>query len=70
MELINLWNSSHTFNTSHPTIKLEYEYSHKSVHFLETRIYINESKLLESGLYIKPTDRTLLLHHDSFHLTL
>ena len=42
-------------NTSHPTIKFEYEYSHKSVHFLE------------SDLYIKPTDRRLLLHHDSFH---
>ena len=54
-------------NTSHPTIKFEYEYSHKSVHFLDTRIYINESNLLESDLYIKPTDRTLLLHHDSFH---
>ena len=54
-------------NTSHPTIKFEYEYSHKSVHFLDTRICINESNLLESDLYIKPTDRTLLLHHDSFH---
>ena len=54
-------------NPSHPTIKFEYEYSHKSVHFLDTRIHINESNLVESDLYIKPTDRTLLLHHDSFH---
>ena len=56
-------------NPSHPTIKFEYEYSHKSVHFLDTRIHINESNLVESDLYIKPTDRTLLLHHDPFTLT-
>jgi hypothetical protein len=54
-------------NQFHPTIKFDYTHSHKSVNFLDTTIYINPNNKLESDLYIKPTDRTLLLHHNSFH---
>ncbi len=54
-------------NEFHPTIKFDYTYSHESVNFLDTTIYINPNDKLESDLYIKPTDRTLMLHHNSFH---
>lgn len=54
-------------NLIHPTIKFDYTFSHKTVNFLDTTIYLNNNNQLESDLYIKPTDRTLLLHHNSFH---
>ena len=54
-------------NNFHPTIKFDYTYSYKSVNFLDTTVYINPNNKLESDLYIKPTDRTLLLHQNSFH---
>jgi hypothetical protein len=54
-------------NKLHTTIKFEYEYSTKTVHFLYTRIYVNEQNKLESDVYIKPTDKTMLLHNTSFH---
>ena len=54
-------------NRSHPTIKFEYTFSTQSVNFLDTTIYINSTGKLESDLYIRPTDRTLLLHQTSFH---
>ena len=51
-------------NKFHPTIKFDCTYSHKTVNFLDTTIYINSNNKLESDLYIKPTDRTLLLHNN------
>ena len=54
-------------NEFHPTIKFDYTYSHKYVNFLDTTIYLNSLNKFESDLYIKPTDRTLLLHNNSFH---
>ena len=54
-------------NNAHATIKFDYEYSLTSVNFLDTTIYINNNNNLESQLYIKPTDKTLLLHNTSFH---
>ena len=53
----------------HLTIKLDYTYSSTSVNFLDTTIYINNHNQFESDLYIKPTDRTLLLHNYLFHPT-
>ena len=41
--------------------------SDKSVNFLDTTIYINTDNKLESDIYVKQTDRTLLLHNDSFY---
>ena len=35
-------------NHFHPTIKFDYEYSDKSVHFLDTTIYFNDKHQLES----------------------
>ena len=57
----------HHINNFHPTIKFEIEYSYERVHFLDTNIYINNLKQLESDLFIKPTDKALLLHNESFH---
>ena len=54
-------------NEFHPTIKFDHTYSLETVNFLDTTIYINSNNKLESDLYIKPTDRTLLLHNNSFH---
>jgi hypothetical protein len=57
----------HYINNFHPTIKFEFEYSCERVHFLDTSIYINNLNQLESDLFIKPTDKALLLHNGSFH---
>ena len=54
-------------NNFHPAIKFDYTFSSHSVNFLDTTIYTNTSHRLESDLYIKPTDRTLLLHQSSSH---
>ena len=54
-------------NNMHPTIEFDYTYSEKSVNFLYITIYINSTGKLESDLYIRHTDRTLLLHQNSFH---
>ena len=54
-------------NEFHPTIKFDYTYSHESVNFLDTTIYTNPNDKLESDLHIKPTDRTFMLHYNSFH---
>ena len=39
----------------------------QTVHFPDTKIYVNERYKLESEIYIKLTDKTMLLHNTSFH---
>ena len=39
-----------------------------AVKFLYTTIYINSINKLESNLYVKPIDRTLLLHENCLHI--
>ena len=51
-------------NNFNPTVKFDFCFSDKSVNFLDTTIRNNK---LQSDLYIKPTDKTLLLHQSSFH---
>ena len=53
--------------TVHPTIQFEMEHSKNQVHFLDTTIFINKERKLESTLYVKPTDICSLLHKQSFH---
>jgi hypothetical protein len=68
MEVVNIVQEVlYYINNFHPTIKSEFEYSYERVHFLDTSIYINNLNLLESDLFIKPTDKALLLHNGSFH---
>ena len=56
-------------NTFHLTIKFSHTQSHTSINFLDTTILPTKQRTLQSTLYIKPTDKGLLLHHASHHLT-
>lgn len=56
-----------TANTLHPTIKFTFESSDSQVHFLDTTVYLDESRRIRTTLYRKPTDKNLLLHYDSHH---
>ena len=54
-------------NSLYPSIKLEFEYSRTRVHHLDTVIYVNENRELESTIYRKPTDKHMLLSYKSYH---
>ena len=54
-------------NTKHPSIKFDYEVSKTSIPFLDTRIYIDENRQLQTTLYTKPTDTHNYLHYKSAH---
>ena len=54
-------------NTKHPLIKFNYEVSKKLIPFLDTRIYIDENRQLQTTLYTKPTDTHNYLHYKSAH---
>ena len=54
-------------NNFHKTIKFEHNSSPKQINFLDTTIFFNSIGQLKSKLYVKPTDRTMLLAYNSFH---
>ena len=54
-------------NNFHKTIKFEHTSSPRQINFLDTTIFFNSIVKLESKLYVKPTDRTMLLAYNSFH---
>jgi len=54
-------------NTKHDSIKFDYETSTKSIAFLDTLIYIDEKRHLQTTLYTKPTDTHNYLHSKSSH---
>ncbi|XP_057297959.1 uncharacterized protein LOC130628918 [Hydractinia symbiolongicarpus] len=54
-------------NKIHPSIKFTFEYSKSDIPFLDTRIYIDQSRKLQTTLFRKPTDRMMLLHYSSEH---
>ena len=54
-------------NTKHDSIKFDYETSTKSIAFLDTLIYIDEKRYLQTTLYTKPTDTHNCLHSKSSH---
>ena len=56
-------------NTFHPIIKFSHQQSYTSINFLDTTILLTKEHTLQSTLYIKPTDKSLLLHHASHHPT-
>ena len=56
-----------TANTQHPTIKFTFEHSYSKVNFLDTTVYLDDTRRLRTTLYRKPTDKNLLLHYDSHH---
>ena len=54
-------------NCLHETIKFTAQQSEKEISFLDTIIYVNKERKLESNLFVKPTDICTLLHKESFH---
>ncbi|KXJ09041.1 hypothetical protein AC249_AIPGENE26933 [Exaiptasia diaphana] len=54
-------------NAFHPNIKFQSSISATSINFLDTTIYITPDRRLESTIYIKPTDSSLLIHYTSHH---
>ena len=54
-------------NMKHESIKFDHEKSTKSVAFLDTLIYIDEKRQLQTTLYTKPTDTHNYLHFKSSH---
>ena len=54
-------------NSLHPSIKYTFEYSRSHVPFLDTIVYLDSSRKLQTTLYRKPTDRSCLLHNSSHH---
>ena len=54
-------------NMKHDSIKLDHEKSKKPVALLDTLIYIDEKKQLQTTLYMKPTDTHNYLHFKSYH---
>ena len=54
-------------NRMHPSIKFDYEISKTSIPFLDTRIYIDENRHLQTTLFTKPTDTHNYLHYKSAH---
>ena len=62
-ELLNFFA---VINKAHPTIKFDYEFSKKSVNFLDTKVTIS-GRRLSTSVYSKPTDRKAYLHRKSYH---
>lgn len=54
-------------NCLHETIKFTAQQSEKEISFLDTTIYVNKQRQLESNLFVKTTDICTLLHKESFH---
>jgi len=54
-------------NSLHDSIKLTFDYSKKEVNFLDTTIYLNKNRNIQTKLYRKPTDKKSLLHNSSNH---
>ena len=54
-------------NTKHDSIKFDHDKSMQSIPFLDTLIYIDENRHLQTTLYTKPTDTHNYLHFKSSH---
>ena len=53
-------------NNAHDTIKFTYKWSDHEIEFLDVKV-LNESGVLETDVFIKPTDSHQYLHHSSCH---
>ena len=58
-----------SLNLRHDSIKFDYIKSTTSIAFLDTLIYIDENRQLQTTLYVKPTDTHNYLHARSTHPT-
>jgi hypothetical protein len=64
VSLHNMFNRAAEF---HPTIKFEFEYSRKSVNFLDLQIYVDKRGQIQTTVYRKPTTKNMVLHYGSDH---
>ena len=53
-------------NNTHETIKLTYKWLEHKIEFLDVKV-LNESGVLETDVFIKPTDSHQYLHYSSCH---
>ena len=53
-------------NDIHPTIKFDYEFSKKSINFLDSKVSFIGNRL-STSVFTKPTDRKNYLHAKSYH---
>ena len=53
-------------NNAHETIKFTYKWSEHEIEFLDVKV-LNESGVLETDVFIKPTDSHQYLHYSSCH---
>ena len=53
-------------NNAHDTIKFTNKWSEHEIEFLDVKV-LNESGVLETDVFIKPTDSHQYLHHSSCH---
>ena len=73
-DIFFLWKGTHESlqafmkraNSTHPTIKLTFEYSKHTAHFLDVTIYKTHN-VLHTTIFRKPTDKHLVLHYSSHH---
>ena len=61
-----LLNFHTTINSVHPSIKFTMEYSKEKINYLDTTVFIKDSKLV-TKTFKKPTDRSAYLHNKSYH---
>ena len=54
-------------NNAHPTIKFTFSSSTQEIAFLDTKLYLDNNRHIQSRIHTKPTDKHMLLHHDSHH---
>ena len=54
-------------NTQHDSIKCDYGTSKKSIAFLDTLVYVDNNRQLQTTVYTKPTDSHNYLHFQSAH---
>ena len=54
-------------NQKHQSIKFNFKFSKENIEFLDTLVYIDSSKRLQTTLYKKPTDCQNYLHAKSAH---
>ena len=54
-------------NQKHQSIKFDFKFSKENIEFLDTLVYIDSNKRLQTTLYKKPTDCQNYLHGKSAH---
>ena len=54
-------------NQTHPNLIFNFEYSPKEINFLDLNIYLDRQRKINTNIFRKKTDKSLILHFDSIH---